>query len=847
MRRGRRVGALIALLGICTVPPSCADFASVASNLCGNSVIDASEDCDTHPTEPGTECAAAGTPNACRFVCSGPETTGAVCPIGWGCGQDGICRWPSGRFAPLDDFVPFASPHDLSVVDFNGDGVPDVLLLGDDDAVGLTPVRIVFTANGSTPREVLALPTNVAATAVGDVNHDGTSELAFANLDGVSLFDGRADNRSPFSPYPMLVPPAGTLLRVVPMDVIAAEPGDEIVLLTNRKKEGAVLVRPEGKLPEAVLTLLPGAEKDLAWPIVWGPLDEGAPCHQIVIPYRGASEVLHFTPCRVAGGSVEWNVGGSLQSIALPPGARLDRGVLLVDLDLDQHLDLLVGASEHAFVAWGIGDGTFSSAKSNGELGKAGPYALPAEAGGDTAFPLAAADLNADGIIDFVVPGGIVISGPSGYVTTQINAGSPWTQAVIADLNADGLPDVAAGSSVAIDIEFFGNAGGGVFNPASVATDGPTDNFVVGDFDGDLVTDLAFAQNLDHSGVRQDAPSIAFGAAKGPPSGPVIVAALGEVEQLASARFPSVTGTDGIADLVAVSRDLTQATDLMFAFRGEGSRSLRASLPLGGSTDPALAVAMAIGRFGDSTPDLAALGASPTTGALRLWCIEGTEQIDFTHLLPSPPLSPLFHSNAPGSTVSFRYNAYLAAGDLTGDGVAEVVLVAPYGPAADGAALVIADYNAASSTFLPRAEQPFSAALSIDSTLRLLDVDGDGHLDALITTGNDENPSDLVVLWGDASGGIDTTSPGRAQIRGGVSDVACLPRPGRGCDLALVSVAGTFRGQVKSDRSFTIAPLTDLPGGRGIGVGDFDRDGLQDLAIQTDGGLQLYRSLPVRQ
>jgi hypothetical protein len=116
MRCPSRAAALWALLigplGLSAGLPSCADFTPLASHACGNAVIDAAdEDCDTYGTEPGTKCGAANTTNPCRFVCGGSAK--ATCPGGWGCGQDGICRQPSGRFAPVGDIVPFASPHSL--------------------------------------------------------------------------------------------------------------------------------------------------------------------------------------------------------------------------------------------------------------------------------------------------------------------------------------------------------------------------------------------------------------------------------------------------------------------------------------------------------------------------------------------------------------------------------------------------------------------------------------------------------------------------------------------------------------------------------------------------------------
>ena len=52
---------------------------------------------------------------------------------------------------------------------------------------------------------------------------------------------------------------------------------------------------------------------------------------------------------------------------------------------------------------------------------------------------------------------------------------------------------------------------------------------------------------------------------------------------------------------------------------------------------------------------------------------------------------------------------------------------------------------------------------------------------------------------------------------------------------------------MQPDNNLSIAPRSDLSEGRGIGAGDFDGDGLPDLAIQTHSGLQLFRSLPVRE
>jgi hypothetical protein len=80
------------LIWLALVASACADLPPLEANVCGNSVIDESEDCDSFADPdlgPNTQCApASDTANACRSVCS--QTIS--CPFGWGCGPEGVCR-----------------------------------------------------------------------------------------------------------------------------------------------------------------------------------------------------------------------------------------------------------------------------------------------------------------------------------------------------------------------------------------------------------------------------------------------------------------------------------------------------------------------------------------------------------------------------------------------------------------------------------------------------------------------------------------------------------------------------------------------------------------------------------
>ena len=91
-------------LGFVVLLLDCASLDKLPQDTCGNGVIDQHEDCDTFPNDPSdTTRARCGAPTdgetACRLRC-GLQTNGdtLVCPDGWGCSVDHICREPTGKF-----------------------------------------------------------------------------------------------------------------------------------------------------------------------------------------------------------------------------------------------------------------------------------------------------------------------------------------------------------------------------------------------------------------------------------------------------------------------------------------------------------------------------------------------------------------------------------------------------------------------------------------------------------------------------------------------------------------------------------------------------------------------------
>ncbi len=831
MRRARAVAALV----LVSAGAGCADLSPLEAGVCGNFVVDHGENCDGHAIE-GGRCAAPGEANACRYVCSD-----APCPTGFGCGHDHVCRRPSGAFVALGAALPIVA-RSLRTADFDGDGAPEILILGEEDALGRRPARIVYPEVNAFEPLIVPLPLDVAASSIGDIERgDGRADLVLAELDGISILRGRADRRIDFAAFPRAEPPAVARLRTTPLDALPASPGDELTLLVDGEGISSLFV---GTAPEAGPTVLASLSQgidELAGDPVAGRFDEGSYCPLVAFPF--ASSVLLFSPCRAEGPEWAWNVSGLFAEVKLPQGISLDAPAHVVDLDGDGHLDLLLAGGGAAFAAYGRGDGTFGSAPSAGLSGQAGAYPLPDVNGAPIASPLVVRDLDGDGALDYVIPEGVLASGGGPYAFSFLNIGGSWTHASVGDFNGDGLPDVAAGARDAINIDLLLNAGGGLYNHVIVATDGPTAHFAVGDFDGDLVDDLAFSEELLEGGHESDAPAVMFGNFHGLPSTFARFATLGEVEQIITAQLADVTGPNGLSDIAVIARRQPGETDKVFVLNGSTSRSLRAPLPARDGQRAFLPLASSVGTFvPDGKMTACVVGQDDATGALHLLHVLSSDKVVYGALSPSAPLSPLFQAGS--ANLDFHRRILAASGDLNGDRADEVVVAGPYGASPDGAALVVASLPSPGGPFLPLSEQTFSADITLDSTLTIADADGDGAPDVLITTGDEEAPLDLIVIWNDGSGGLLTDAPLTIALDGGTSAVARLPRSDGGYDLLVTSIGGTHLLRFAPDRSFVATPIADLPAGYGVATGDFDRDGVTDVAMLTTFGLHLFRGQP---
>lgn len=437
-------------------------------------------------------------------------------------------------------------------------------------------------------------------------------------------------------------------------------------------------------------------------------------------------------------------------------------------------------------VLLGKGDGTFGAATT---------FAV-----GDGAADVASADLNGDGNADLVVTDGDPFEGGGNSVSIALGNGdgtfrapatikvsSNPTGIAIADLNHDGIPDIALAitgpvnnSSGSLTV-LIGKGDGTFAAPVNYSINHKGERLVVADLNGDGNLDVAMA--VQHFSSEKNGLAIFLGNGDGTfqagttsvPNDACDVAAGdfngdGKVD-LALAQFPSV---------------------LILLGNGDGTVQKPVATGAGGTT------VVTADLNHDGVLDLVLGGASVTT---------------------------LF-GNGDGTfgtpTAYAAGESFAKVGYLNGDQNLDVV-------AKSGFSAIGVTLGGSKGTF--RAGLNYSAGYLADS-LAAADFNGDGKLDLVVGASNNGFATDLVLLFGDGNGDF---TPGTLF----------------GTIQAELVQAGDFNGDGKADVLFTgfsggavytylgngdgtFGPLHGTPvvsGDLSTVVGDFNGDGLSDVAV----------------
>jgi hypothetical protein len=320
------------------------------------------------------------------------------------------------------------------------------------------------------------------------------------------------------------------------------------------------------------------------------------------------------------------------------------------------------------------------------------------------------ADLNGDGIPDLVTgsPAGLFVELGNGNGTFQasvkVSSASisfennpyslPGTSIFIGDFNRDGHPDIAfvscAGGICAAGIA-LGN-GDGTFQPErDYDQTAAIGGIAVGDFNGDGVLDLAVANSANGT------VDLLLGNGDGtfqPPQ----TTAMPCASSIASADLNS----DGLLDL-AVSNGCAGAVSVLL---GNGDGTFQPPQPYAAGVNPALATLADLSGIG--VLDIVVLDGSSTVSVLP-GNGDGTFQ----------PARPVY---APASPAIL---AGLAAADVNGDGIPDLVLIDQAGHAVD-----VLPGNG-DGTFQSPAIYPVAAA---PAGLALGDLNHDGRLDLAVAS-----------------------------------------------------------------------------------------------------------------
>jgi hypothetical protein len=945
---------------------SCSSLPDIDLGVCGNGVVepDHNEDCDNGITDDAGNslCYPAGTVGQCHFDCSVVD-----CPTGFSCGNDAICRKPSGIFKDTGHATQIDADR-LLAGDFDHDRLGDVV------AQTAVQMDVLFGDSTGALSEPFTVRSTNARPTVGLLALDpdgGTSEpytdLVFTASGGITTWRGRQDRTLAPTPYPSLQIGNGES-RVI--EARTTTPNDDVLVLTPLSQfrpgqTGSVLGEinsNEAPNTSATFAVFPGDDglpQHLVGNVIVADFNvlPSSPCEEIALAFDTPSLNTFVTVVTTCSDPSTLNIfspdGGAPLiapvTVKLPPGATIragGTGATSGDINGDGKTDLLIDAmapiadeagihvGEATLVAFSIGDGTFTG---DGTLATLNEF-NGAQHLADDADVLAAGQLTIpnDFVPDLVTTKGIVLgvagagadagaeAGTSSGMPVAIAAPNTWVDARIADIDGDHFLDVVAGSAGEVDI--YRASGNAIIDPTAVhyAVDGTASQFAIGDFDGDRVPDVAF--RADHGDGTADL-DVMWGHFLGVPDDPEIVGRFGNIRTIGTGVITgTIGGNDSLSDLgVVVEAPPVVGADAgpfsVSVLAGTTNRQLQAPFlvqqndaGLQNIGDP---ISYSIGQLtvGDRHADVVSstafqrsldagsdggsgaadikLAIAQSVGAAQL--SSDPSQLKFSDKFDSFALS----TNCTGSDcnpaaadwthlllVTADLDGLESDGGVAGNGVDEIIGIAPavgtgvqtHDEAVVGQ-LLFGRFDGSrwnvQSTGLgvvprtPTANPKIFTWGTPIASIAAADVNGDGNTDVLTLISGPQQTS-LLAYINESTGQLPTRStviPLPAYSLDGATfqivSIAAIDADGDpGKEVAMLTDKGGLflaKSNAAGD-SFTVTgPLCDGAGlqvcannasqrivsGQAIAATDVDGDGIQDLVIESNLTLRVYKGLAV--
>jgi len=764
------------------------------------------------------------------------------------------------RLGPFDGFT---------VADLNGDGRLDLAVTNDE----YSQITVLLGDGNGSFRQLSPFLTNDPPSGVGaaDVNNDGQTDLLALSTGGLSVttYPGRGDGtfqgRQVFG--------VGSAPRAIALADLNGDGQTDVVVANYKDNTVSVLLgNGDGTFqPQRVFAV--GSEPDaVAIADING---DGKP--DIVTANYGDDTLS------VLLGNGDGTF--SPQQIIKVEGAP--RALAIADINGDGKPDLIVGAADGTIgVLLGNGGGTF------------GPETFYKV--GATVSSLTVADINGDGRPDIIWTDydrravGVLFGTPGGTFTAQQVQRLPFhpASAVVADVNGDGLPDllVAGGNnlnnpylysySVAV---LIGNGRGSFKDQQNISVYG--DVIAAADVNGDGAPDLIVASGTEVRVFLNDGHGNFAGGNTFP------------VDSVAAAVAVADVNRDGRPDIITAN---SQANDISVLL-GKGNGAFASITPadeLGDRNTPYVADlngdgipdSVVLDRFGNilfraglpGTPGefaapeiingtiLNGQSANPEELAARDvtvlrtatgWAVASADAVPDPNVLATEgrflySVSVYTYSSDGKFQRATAFTTTLsptriAAADLTGDGLDDIVVV----DSLDDTVQVA--FQQRDGTFTAPITRSVGMA---PSDIAFADLNRDGLPDIILT---DEASGDLTVLVNDANHTFTTTErlPAGTGLYG-LDTTASTPTvssTGEPISLAVGDFTGDGRNDVvvvnRGAHSFSVlagdgkgglaSPQVNLTTSTSDGLqineqpgpivaGDFNRDGKLDLAILMD-------------
>jgi hypothetical protein len=883
---------------------ACAELTDIPPGVCGNGFLEGDEECDTY-TESGQSCRPPGVEGACRYDCSPPSGGPDACPkdpvIGYpSCGLDGICRRSKGTYEAFGSFLSIPA-QSVQLGDFDGDGRQDLLALGNASSLQWQSLPRFLFFDKTTgqlqdvfdPRMPISSPTIVRLDQTA-AKQDLRRQVVFGTGFGIGTFEISSDREVLPIAYPFQQMPENWLYRMVRVRGTTENSVKESVLIFMGQNDSDSASPGEIAVAESVSVLapMPKPVNMLAGEPVAANVVEGltSPCEEVLFAFQGDNRVYMLEPCDSFG---KWltstqppisvlSLTGNHTISQTPIAAKVNKEDSLIDL-------VLVDESGTPHVAFGKGDGSFVADLGNPDatLGKAWPVTVVSDSENcavasapDAQFPLAAGDLNGDGIADWVLHNSLQLTrsmtiNPAAeqieFQTCAANwpSSGQWSSAAIANLNGDGLPDVIAGSSSSPDLDFLQGTGLDSLNPSGIVTGGLLSHLVVGDFDGDLINDVAFSERIHAPTPTADSPTeelaIAYGNFAGAPGPPIEIGELSNIKQLQSAKY---VGDDAIDELGVTSQSDSTTDQMLTMFIGTAGRHPISPLGLvrmGQNDASGIPLASTVGTWGQNGANSLGLVALAVEQCgqgncpYRVWFVPATDQGTFGAPEPSAVLPSEF---VPYRKLGMELSAYVRLGDVDGDGASDALLFTTSGDDTTIDVWRVNPPQPGSDWMLQNPLQLLTSSpgrLNAASNPTLIDLDGDGGLDLVLIVEDVNGRQQLGVVWNraqslpladivfvDLGGSQEARGFSSTLDRNGTRLVAITDQASYGIDISTDGKRLLTASPIKLAIGTTGEIQMDVPGGNSIAIGDMTGDGLMDLVIGTTGGVQIFAEVPTR-